>query len=232
MTQLGLDLGHRTALDSDDFLVAPSNRDAVLWIDRWPGWPASALVVHGPPGCGKSHLAHVWRARSGARALSPDGLGRGAPGDILGAGKCAVVEDCGAAGDERALMHLYNLVAERRGHLLLTAARPPSRWPIGLPDLRSRLVAAPAVAIGAPDDGLIGAVLIKLFRDRQLGVGEGVVEFLLARMERSLGAAGLIVAALDRESLAGGRNITVPLAHQVLEQFETTAEGERTWTSG
>ena len=231
MTQLALDLGHRTALDADDFLVAPSNRDAVLWVDRWPGWPAPALVVHGPPGCGKSHLAHVWRARSGARALAPEGLVRGAPGDLLGEANCAVVEDCGAAGDERALMHLYNLVAERRGHLLLTAAKPPSRWPIGLPDLRSRLVAAPAVAIGAPDDGLIGAVLVKLFGDRQLRVGAGVVEFLLARMERTFDAARRIVAALDRESLAGGRNITVPLARQVLKQLETTAEGERTWTS-
>ena len=231
MTQLALDLGHRTALDADDFLIAPCNRDAVLWIDRWPDWPAPALVVHGPPGCGKTHLAHVWQARSGARALTPADLGGAAPGALLSGGACAVVEGCDRPGDERALMHLYNVAAERGGHLLLTAATPPSRWELALADLRSRLVAAPAVAIGAPDDGLIGALLVKLFGDRQLRVGDGVVEFLLARMERSFAAARRLVAALDDAALAGRRNITVPLARHVLETLGTANQGVETWTS-
>ena len=231
MTQLALDLGHRIALDADDFLIAPCNRDAVLWIDRWPDWPAPALVVHGPPGCGKTHLAHVWQARSDARVLTPADLGGATPGELLAGGVCAVVEGCDRPGDERALMHLYNVAAERGGHLLLTAAAPPARWELALADLRSRLVAAPAVAIGAPDDGLIGALLIKLFGDRQLRVGDGVVEFLVARMERSFAAARRLVAALDDAALAGRRNITVPLARHVLETLATANQGEPTWTS-
>lgn len=231
MTQLALDLGHRTAFDAEDFLVTPANRDAVLWLDRWPDWPAPALVIHGPQGCGKTHLAHVWQARSGARFISPDEIDSAAPDDVLGASCYAVIDDADGARNERTLLHLYNMTAERGGALLLTARKPPSRWNIALPDWRSRLIAAPAVAVAPPDDGLIGALLVKLFGDRQLRVGDGVVEFLTKRMERSFDAAARIAEALDHAALAGRRNITVPLARQVLERLETTIDGERKWTS-
>ena len=232
MTQLALDFGHRAALGADDFLVAEPNREAVLWIDRWPDWPAPALAIYGPPGCGKTHLAHVWRARSGAPMLAPDTIAGRAPAELLGDGRCAAVDGADAAApDERALLHLYNVAAERGGHLLLTGRAPPARWPIGLADLRSRLSAAPAVAVGEPDDALIGAILVKLFGDRQLRVDGGVVTFLLARIERSFDAARRIVAALDAAALAARRDITVPLARDVLSQLEQTTEGEPAWTS-
>jgi hypothetical protein len=72
--QLPLDLAYRPALGMADFVIAPGNRDAVAWIDRWPDWPSHALAIHGPKGSGKSHLAHVWQARSGAVFLdrAPD----------------------------------------------------------------------------------------------------------------------------------------------------------------
>ena len=232
MTQLALDFSHRTAHDAADFLVTPSNRDAVLWLDRWPDWPAPALVIHGPRQCGKTHLAHVWRARSGARIIAPDEIDDGAAADVLlGSSRYAVIDGGDQVVGERGLMHLYNMAAERGGALLLTAGSPPARWNIALPDLRSRLVAAPAVAVSPPDDGLIGALLVKIFHDRQLRVGDGVVEFLTKRMERSFEAAGWIADALDREALAAGRSITVPLARQVLVQYEKLSNGERKWTS-
>ena len=227
MNQLALDLGHRTARNAEDFLVTPSNRDAVLWLDRWPDWPAPALVIHGPAGCGKTHLAHVWRARSDARSIAPEALAAAAPDELLGASRNAVIDGADTAADERGLLHLYNMAAERGGALLLTARQPPSRWNIALPDLRSRLLAAPAVAVAAPDDGLIGAVLVKIFRDRQLRVDDGVVDFLIKRMERSFDAAGRIADALDRAALEGGRKISIPLARQVLERLD----GEQKWTS-
>ncbi|MFQ5938492.1 MAG: DNA replication protein [Alphaproteobacteria bacterium] len=218
--QLTLDLGHRPALGMDDFLVTPCNREAVAWIDRWPDWPGPALAIHGPPGCGKTHLAHVFRARSAAKLIAPEALGRTEPNGLLGEARVCMLDDAGrvAGGSvgERALLHLYNVVAERQGHLLLAARKPPGRWPVGLPDLRSRLAAVPAVSVGAPDDALIGALLVKLFADRQLRVGQDVVAFLLARMERSFDAARRMVAAIDETALAERRNITVPLVRDVL----------------
>jgi chromosomal replication initiation ATPase DnaA len=218
--QLALDLGHRPALGREDFLIAACNRDAVAWLDRWPDWPAGGLAIVGPPGCGKSHLAGVWRAASGAPLLAPADLDRAEPATLLGgAAACAIDDadrDIAGTDRERALLHLYNYLREARGQLLLTGRTPPARWPIALADLRSRLAALPAVAVGAPDEALIAAVLVKQFADRQLRVGEDVIAFLTARLERSFDAARQIVAAIDRAALSGRRPVTVPLAREVL----------------
>lgn len=211
--QFALDLGRRQALRRDDFLVAPCNSDAVAWLDRWPRWPGRGLVVHGPAGCGKTHLAHVFRARSGARiaraseVTASDAYAR--PADL-------VVEDVDSGADARALLHAYNAAVERGGSLLMTSRRPPRTWDADLPDLRSRVNALGSVAVGLPDDALLAAVLAKQLADRQLRVGNAVVTYLVRHMERSFRAARDIVEALDERSLADRREITVPLARRML----------------
>lgn len=235
MAQLVLDLEYRPALGREDFLVAPANELAVAWIDRWPDWPGFALAIVGPPGSGKSHLLQVWRAMSGAVEIDPARLEVGAIAELLGPaegvaldGLDAVLEGDPGRAPERAeaLLHLYNLLAERGGHLLLTGRRPPARWPVALADLRSRLATVQTVELGAPDDALIEALLVKLFADRQLAVGPEVVRFLLARMERSFAAARRLVAALDRAALESRRGITVPLARQVLRDLAPAVEDD------
>ncbi len=229
--QLPLELPLRPAFGREDFLVAPSNEVAVAWIDRWPDWPGPALALYGPPGCGKSHLCQVWRAASGAVEIDAVRLAQAEPPELLGAARACVIDDAegllgaGGEGGARAgaerLLHLFNTVVERGGQLLLASRAAPARWPCGLADLGSRLAAATAVRLEAPDDALMEALLIKLCADRQLAVGEEVLRYLLARMERSFAAARALVAALDRASLAEGRAVTVPLARRVLEGYET-----------
>ncbi len=218
-TQLPLVLGHRQALGREDFLVADCNAAAVAWIDRWPDWPGGGLAIHGPAGSGKSHLAEVWRARSGAVRITAQALAVAEPPRLLGGARACVIDglhDGAVRLDERRLLHLYNLLREGGGHLLLAATSAPARWPVALPDLKSRLGALPAVEIGSPDDTLLAAVLVKLFADRQLSVGTEVVAYLAPRMERSFAAARRIVEALDREALAAQRRVALPLAREVL----------------
>nr|WP_158048027.1 DnaA/Hda family protein [Skermanella pratensis] len=207
-------------MGADDFLVAPSNEAAVAWLDLWPNWPAPALVIFGPAGCGKTHLAQVWRARTQAPRIEPGDLRIETLPKLLGEAAAVVIDNAdrgtGDARAERALFHLYNLAQETGGHLLLTSESAPARWGIKLPDLRSRLMAAPAVAVGAPDDALLAAILVKLFADRQLRVGADVVSFLVTHMERSFDAARRLVADLDAAALAARRRVTVPLARRVL----------------
>ena len=219
--QLTFDLGQRPALGREDFLVAPGNEVAVAWIDRWPAWPGPVLALHGPAACGKSHLAEVWRAASGAVRIDGAGLAAGEARELLGSATACVLDDvearvCDHAACAARLLSLYSIVVERGGHMLLLGRTAPARWPVPLRDLRTRLGAVPAVELSAPDDTLIEALMIKLFADRQVRVGLDVIRFLLPRMERSFDAARALVAELDRAALANRREVTVPLARQVL----------------
>ncbi|MDE0389848.1 MAG: DNA replication protein [Rhodospirillales bacterium] len=220
--QRTLDWGVRPALGREDFLVAPCNEAAVAWLDRWPDWPAPALVIHGPPGSGKSHLAEVWRRRSGAEIVPAMPLSE-VPLDV-GDTPALVIDGLDGPIDERALLHTYNGVAERDGHLLLTALAPPARWPLALPDLASRLRLAPAVALGLPDDALLAALMLKLFADRQITVAPEVPAYVVPRIERTFEAVARLVERLDRAALAEGRAVTVPLVRRVLALDEGESE--------
>ena len=217
--QFALDLRHRAAAGREAFLVSGCNSAAVAGIARWPDWPGPALVLAGPPGSGKSHLAEVWRTRSGARLLgSGPAFGPGGPGP----GARVVVDDADLRDDEEVL-HLHNAVAERGGSLLVAAREPPARWRGRLPDLVSRLAAATTVRIGEPDDALLAAVVVKMLADQRLDVPANVLNYLLARMERSFEAAGALAAEINRLSLATGRGATVPLAREALERLGARA---------
>ena len=218
-SQLPLDLGHHPALSEGDFLVAPCNAEAHAWLQLWPQWPGPASVVFGPAQCGKTHLAHLFAARSAAVTIAAAVLTVADPPRLLEQARVVVVEDCDRGElDEAALFHLINLTKECGGYLLLTGREAPPRWRLALADLRSRVNAMPALAIGAPDDSVLAAVLVKLFADRQVRITEEVVTYLLGRMERSFAAAAGLVEQLDRAALAGRRAVTVPLARSVLEQ--------------
>lgn len=230
--QLTLALPHRPALGREDYLVGSSNAEAVGWLDRWPEWPAAALVLYGPPATGKTHLCRVWQAASGAIAVDAGDLAVRSPPDLIGDARAIVVDDLDSAladrpDRQRAVLHLYNMVVARGGSLLLTGRTAPRRWRIGVPDLSSRLLAALAIGLSEPDDDLIAGVLAKLFADRQLPLGHGVIRFLLPRIERSFAAARDIVAAIDRESLADRRQITVAFVSDVLARHGQPNETER-----
>lgn len=231
VAQLTFDLGHRPALGREDFLVAPGNEVAVAWIDRWPDWPGPVLALYGPAGSGKTHLCEVWRAASGALWIDGDSLAALEPPELLGDARAVAlddIEDRVQADPDSAsrLLRLYNLIAERGGHMLLIGRQAPARWQVAVADLRTRLSAVPAFEMAPPDDAMIEAVMVKLFADRQLRVPVEVVRFLLPRMERSFAAARALVDALDHAALSGRREVKVHLARQVLDSFNARfAEG-------
>jgi len=217
--QLPLALAHAPQYGRDTFVPGASSGAALRLIESWPGWPSRAVLVTGPPGSGKTHLAHIWAERAGARIMEGAGLTLAALPEI-GADGALVVEDVDAAAiPEAALFHLINHVTEVGAWLLITAREPAESWRVTLPDLRSRLRLATPAALGAPDEALIRIVLVKLFADRQLLVERRVIDYLIVRMERSLSFAAELVRALDAVALAAGRPISRQMAAEVLQEI-------------
>jgi len=222
--QLVLDLAHRQALGAEDFLVSRSNAMAVEMIDAWPSWPHPAGIVVGPQGAGKSHLANVWRLRSGAGSVTAADLTDGQVAS-LEPETAIVVEDLDRGiADERALFHLLNRARESRLSVLLTSRTPPGEQEFRVPDLRSRLRALPLAEVQPPDEALLKAVLVKLFADRQLNVEPPVIDYLCLRMERSMAEANHVVAAIDRLALSMRRKVTRPLAAEALASLGESRE--------
>lgn len=217
--QLTLNLAHRPALSIDDFLVSPCNESAISKIDNLENWTSPALVIVGEEGCGKTHLTRVFQSMHDAILLSPDD----APTTIvseLPVTSAFLIDDAapwiGERMHEETLFHLYNRCFESGERMMLTARGVPARWPFAIPDLASRLKSAALAEIGPPDDALLMAVLAKLFADRQVRVAPGVIEYVMPRIERSFAAVQAFVAAIDERALRDKRQITVPLARQVL----------------
>lgn len=218
--QLGFDLPVRVALGREDFLVAPSNAVAVSMVDAWRNWPLHKLILTGPKGAGKTHLSHVWAAESGARIIAATALDKDAI-DALFDGPVAVEDVDRIARDmdrQTALFHLHNALQAAGHPLLMTGGTAPNLWRLSLPDLQSRIDAAGHAALDAPDDSLLGAVLAKLFADRQLTPRPDVIPYLVTRMERSFAAAQRIVADLDAASLVQKKPITRNLAAACLDK--------------
>jgi chromosomal replication initiation ATPase DnaA len=216
--QLAIDLPPRPAHGRADFLASECNRAALEQIDRWPDWPGRRLVLYGPASSGKSHLARLWCAESGARYVPARDLASELP-LANGALPPAMVVDDAEAASERALLHLCNSCAEAGMALLVVSRNAPAAWAIDLPDLASRLRAMPAVGIDMPDDTLLAAVLVKHFADRQLRIAPSVIGYIVPRMERSFAMAASLAARLDELALAGGRSIGLALARQALAEL-------------
>jgi chromosomal replication initiation ATPase DnaA len=212
--QLALALEPREAFARENFVVGPTNADAVTFVESWPDWHVPAAVLHGPVGAGKSHLAVIWQRLSGARRVSASEIGLGSlPDGPL------VIEDVDSASGKESCARALFVALERASSaspLLLTGREEPPLWPCALPDLVSRFSALPNFAIWAPDDALLAAIARKLFVDRQLAVPDAAIENMLRSLERSPAAIRSFVGEIDQRALAKSKPVTPAFIREML----------------
>lgn len=215
--QLVLDWHWACAPSRDEVIETPGLVPALVLVDAWPRWPGPAAVLVGPAGSGKTHLARLWAARAEAVPLAPERLD-GLDASVLGE-RCVLIEDASAVALGRravavGLFHLLNHARATGSSVLLTARSAPGAWPLPFADLASRLRAAQLVALPAPDEALMRAVMAKLMSDRQMPLDDGVIDAAIPRLDRSLAAVRDLVRRLDRRALAERR---APSRRMVLE---------------
>ena len=214
--QLAFALPHAESLTRDNFLEGPANEAGLALIDSWPDWPNRIMLLVGPEGSGKSHLAAIWAEDAGARSTAAHALALDDVPGALATGALVIEDLKPGRFDERAMFHLMNLARQDEAFVLMTTRLSPSAFEVELRDLRSRLRAVPTVSLLPPDDLLFRGLIVKFCADRQLSVDETVVSYLTSRIERSYAAARQAVDLLDTEALRLGRPVTRALAAELL----------------
>lgn len=209
----------------DDLIVSQSLQGAITMIDQWPNWPSHLVVLAGPTGSGKSHIAHIWQQKADAKEASLVDNSD----DLVETVKTTpiLIENvdqllASSQANETQLFHLLNSAKEAGSFVLMTARSWPASWKVSLPDLASRIKAATIVEISEPDENLLTQVIFKLFADRQVEIDEKTVNYLVMRMERSLAVARKIVEAMDELALSKKTSVSRSIAAEVLAKFENS----------
>jgi len=220
--QLPFDLGSNLAYERDDFWVSKANEAAVSWIDRWPDWSSSAIIIFGEPASGKTHLSQVWKGQSNAIEIKVKEIKNIQIEKFIKDSENIIIENIGdIIGDlesEKIIFHIYNNIKERGGYLLLTSQQPIKNYNFKLADLESRFMSLPIAALTPPDEDLMAVILTKVFSDRQIFVSQKVVNFIVLRLDRSFLAIRDIVKKIDHLSLIEKRSITIPLVKKVIDK--------------
>ena len=205
MSQIALPLAWPADPRDDAFLVTPSNTHAAHVVEHWATWPVMTAILTGSRKSGRSLLARIFAAKSGG----------------------TIIDDAERV-PETQLFHAWNRAQETRRPLLIVADAAPPEWKIKLPDLRSRLAASPIAAIGAPDDELMQALLVQLFHRRGLDARPDLVDWLVARIERSHVAVDRTIDALDQEVMETRKRLSIPLARTTLADAGLIAKPQQT----
>ncbi len=227
--QLLLDLPVKPNYSEIDYVESSCNWEATQWVRRWPEWPMKMIAIYGEPGCGKTHLTHIWQKKTGARFLTPSDIPNLNPHDVLGESPAIILDDADslfqkdgahdAGAIEDWMFHFYNLVKEKGIDLLLCSLQPPTQWAVTLPDLRSRLTTILSVAVHSPDEEALKAVLFKLCSEHGMTLSSGVGEYILRRVERSFERVRALVTILDHHTLSQHRQLTLGLVREVLSEI-------------
>lgn len=194
MRQISLPFDRPDRASGEDFLVSDANRIAVRHLENWREWPLSISVLSGPPLSGRSTLGRHFVAQSGGTMID-DAQGQ----------------------DEQALFNAWNDAQTARRPLLLIADGPPAQWQVALPDLRSRLAAAPHVALEQPDEALARALIERSLASAGASYAADLPQWLLRRIERSYAAIAAVTRLLDEAALSSGRKISAAMAKDVLQ---------------
>lgn len=213
--QLVLPLSLSPSLEMGDFIVSPSNEEALSWLGKWPEWPQNTLLLYGPKGSGKSHIASIWKSQ--AKILLPHQITLEGLSEFSISDAHFIVDDVDQVKDEEALFHLLNAARNSSGSLLLLSDSPPQEWKIQLPDLQSRLKALMTINIHAPDDRLLKGLIQKYFSDQQILISDEVLHYLATHLPRSYSALWKSLDKINIEAFGKKRGITIPLIKEALE---------------
>ena len=225
--QLIFNLNRQGKVGLENFYISKSNQVAVKTIKRWEDWPAKKLLLMGPSGSGKSHLADFWTRTTKARTLeineisdfNLEELNNNSGFVIDDVDQIRMFNKNDKDRIEEKLFHLLNFSAQASCFLMMTSSAPITSWGLKLSDLISRLATIAVVELFPPDDDLLIAVLLKQFDDKQIKVSPEVVLFVSKRINRTFESIREFVNLADHLTLKNKRDVTIPFVSEILHKL-------------
>ena len=214
--QLAFKFKIRKSFGIGDFIISSENYEAIKWLDAWPKWPLGGILLNGPSGSGKSHLANAWSHKSGARILEASEICF----NKFKFQKHVAIENLGNEINGEDILHLINIIKENNGTILITSRSSASRLNLKPPDLLSRIKVFPNIKLGFPSDEFLKKLINKLLLDRGIYAENNVLLYILKRMERSQYFAIKLVDVMDNISLESKKPLTIALAKEALDSIK------------
>ena len=221
--QLALPLTFKTLKNRENFIVSDCNQSAVKLIDNIDLWKNSkrinsipAILIHGPPGCGKTHISSIFEQQNDCITLSSI-----ITKDIRLAekGNNFIIDNFspGKSFSPEIVMHFLNEVTYNSGSVLFLSRLSAFDMQWELDDLNSRLRSIMSCEIKLPDEILLYSFLVKYADDKKLVLTDKQCIYIIERVERNFETIIKIIDNLDRVSLEIKRKLTFDNLHDVIE---------------
>ncbi|MGL9718053.1 MAG: DnaA ATPase domain-containing protein [Wolbachia sp.] len=207
--QLNLFNNNQTDYCQQNFIILDENKNVYNSVIDDLSW--KCLILFGPKGSGKTHLAHIWQSVNNAIFINVNNFI-----SEMRYSDAFILEDIQNVQDEAMLLHCYNYMKENNKRLLITSSTSPKKLNFKLKDLSSRILSTTSVKIPPASGELLRIMLIKRFSDKQLKVDLKVINYILARIERSFCSVNKVIEKIDNESM--GSNITIPFISTLLKK--------------
>lgn len=199
----------------ENFFVSNSNLEAFEILNNWPKWIKKFINLYGEKYSGKSHLARIFESKSTCLNISEKDFTE----EILIKFKTKqslIIEDYQNNISENLLYSLINIVEQENKYLLITSEKPINEFNYKLNDLVSRLNNFLYIKLGAPDDELIYALIVKNFSDRQITIDKKLIDYIIKRIDRSYESIFIFISKVDQLSLQKGKPINLEVIKKVL----------------
>lgn len=188
----------------------------------------TSVLVWGAQGSGKTHLltATIAQARAAGRQVAALQIHGDDTLDAQADKLYALdnVDTLSPTGQGR-LFTFYNACRDAGAQLLLAACVPPAIAPLR-EDLRTRIGWGLVFELKPLTDADKPAALAAYAAEQGFRLGPEVIDFLLTRGRRDMGALLSTLRALDRYSMSTKRPVTIPMVKELLQPDLLQAAGD------
>jgi len=207
--QLNLFNNNQADYSRQNFIILDENKHVYHSVIDDLSW--KCLILFGPKSSGKTHLAHIWQSMNDAIFINVNNFI-----SEIRYSNAFILEDIQNVQDEAMLLHCYNYMKENNKRLLITSSTSPNKLNFKLKDLSSRILSTISIKIPSASEELLRIMLMKRFSDKQLKIDLKVIDYILARVERSFYSISEIIEKIDDESM--GSNVTLPFISALLKR--------------